>query len=81
MLDLGEHGKVVRVDEYIPTVLERSQQIESLFQSERHVVRRFPKRHMHIYERSGIRRRVTHCPSDHLIFRRANSANPSHVFP
>ena len=32
MLDLGEHGEIVGVDEYVPTVLERGQQVRRLLE-------------------------------------------------
>jgi hypothetical protein len=40
MLDLREHGKAVGVENDIPTVLERRQQIESVLQLKFHPVRR-----------------------------------------
>jgi hypothetical protein len=44
LLDLGEHGEVVGVDEDVPAVLERREQIERLFQGVGDVVWRTPWR-------------------------------------
>jgi hypothetical protein len=52
MLDLGEHGEVVGVDEDVPTVLEGCQQIQGLFQPEEHTLWRLRWRLMHSNERS-----------------------------
>jgi hypothetical protein len=54
MLDLGEHGKVVGIDEDVSAVLKGRQQIQSLLQSEFHAVRRLFGWQVHANERSRI---------------------------
>jgi hypothetical protein len=40
MLDLGEHGEVIGVDEYVPAFLERCQRIRPLLEVENDVMGR-----------------------------------------
>jgi len=52
MLDLGQHGEVVRVDEDVSAILERRQKIERLVQPVGDASRRLRWRGLHALERS-----------------------------
>ena len=54
MLDLGEHGEVVGQGEDVPTFFEGCEKIQDLFEAKDHAIRRFPRRQMHIDERSRL---------------------------
>ncbi len=41
MLDLGEHSEVIGVDEHVPAVFERCQQIQRLLEVENNIPGRF----------------------------------------
>ncbi len=54
MLDLREHGEVIGIDEYVPAVLERCQQIQGLLEVENDLLGRFASWRFHTGERSDV---------------------------
>ena len=47
MLDLGEHGEVIGVDEYVPAVLQRCKRFSALLEVENDHIRRLASRRLH----------------------------------